>query len=123
MATAFESYTKSGFRDTVVASAARTASGNSGALPGDYGLAKSIRVQVNATAVSGTTPSMVITVEDSVDDGATWNVIDTFGAITATTRIVRSTTATFGPKLRVSWAITGTTPSFTFAVDLYAKPI
>lgn len=123
MATAFEGYVKSGFRDTVVASAARTASGNSGALPGDYGMAKSIRVQVNATAVAGTTPSMVVTVEDSVDDGLTWNVIDTFGAITAATRIVRSTTATFGPKLRVSWAITGTTPSVTFSVDIYAKPI
>jgi hypothetical protein len=118
---AFDGYVVAGHRERVVALAARTVSGNSGALAGDYGMAKAIRVQVQSTAVSGTTPSLVVTVEDSVDDGVTWNVIDTFGAISTVTRIVRTTSATFGPKLRVSWAITGTTPSVTFSVDLYAK--
>jgi hypothetical protein len=119
---AFDAYgVKAGHRETVVPSTTVTASGDSGVWAGDYGMAKAIRVQVRCTAASGTTPSMVVTIEDSVDDGATWNVIDTFGAITAATRIVRTTSSTFGPKLRASWAITGTTPSFTFAIDVYGK--
>lgn len=110
-----------GNRERVVASAARTATGNSGALPSDYSAAKTIRAQLNVTAASGTTPNLVVLIEDSVDDGATWSTVGTFAAKTAVGREVINITNPFGPKLRVSWTVTGTTPSFTFAVDWFTE--
>lgn len=106
--------------ETPVASAARTATGNSGVLSG-YGPASSLRAQLNVTAVSGTSPSLTVLIEDSVDGGVTFNTIGTFAAKTATGREVINVTGLFGEHLRVSWTITGTTPSFTFAVDWIAQ--
>lgn len=117
---AYEGY-PTGNRERVVASAARTTSGDSGVLPSDYSGAKTIRAQLNVTAISGTTPNLVVLIEDSVDDGATWNTVGTFAAKTATGREVINITSPFGPKLRVSWALTGTTPSATFAVDWFTE--
>lgn len=111
----------SGNRERVVASAARTTTGNSGALPSDYSAAKTLRAQLNVTAASGTTPNLVCLIEDSVDDGATWNTVGTFAAKTAVGREVINITNPFAGKLRVSWTITGTTPSFTFAVDWFTE--
>lgn len=99
-----------------VASAARTTSSNSGALTG-YGPAATIRAQLNVTAASGTTPTLDVLVEDSVDGGATWNTLVAFTQATAVTREVKNITTPFGDQLRVRWTVGGTTPSFTFAVD------
>lgn len=106
--------------ETPVPSVARTTTGNSGVLPG-YGPASSLRAQLNVTAVSGTTPSLTVLIEDSVDGGVTFNTIATFAAKTATGREVINFSGLFGENLRVSWTITGTTPSFTFAVDWIAQ--
>lgn len=108
-----------GSRDTVVASAARTVTGNSGNLP-NYGAASALRAQLNVTAASGTSPTLNVLIEDSVDDGATWNTVGTFAQRVATGREVINVTVPFGDVLRVSWTIGGTTPSFTFAVDWVA---
>lgn len=106
-----------GARKNLVASAARTTTGNSGALTG-YGPAATLRAQLRVTAASGTTPTLNVVVEDSVDGGATWNTIATFAQKTAAgPQEVQNVTAPFGDQLRVSWTIAGTTPSFTFAVD------
>ena len=101
-----------------VPSAARTASGNSGALR-VYG--DKINVFLDVTAVSGTTPSATFTVEWA-HDGTTWfpaATPDTLGAaVTAGVKRVQ-TVDVKGPFLRVVWTVSGTTPSFTFAVHLY----
>lgn len=109
-------YSWSGVRETAVVSAARVASGNSGVLTG-YGPASALRAQLNVTAASGTSPTLNAVIEDSVDDGATWNTIGTFAQRVATGREVINITTPFGDQLRVSWTIGGTGPSFTFAVD------
>ena len=105
----------------VVASAARTTSGNSAAISTlvpstSVGV---INLAVHVTAVSGTTPSMTLTVQWS-DDGTTFGnadtTADTFAAITATTDVFKQFPAR-APFFRLSWAITGTTPSFTFSVN------
>ena len=106
-------------QDTLVGSAARTASGSSGSVVG-WGVYTTIRAQLNVTAVSGTSPNLVVTVEDSLD-GTNWNTIGTFAAKTAAGREVINITTPFAGQVRVSWAITGTTPSFTFAVDTYTE--
>lgn len=109
---------------TLVASAARTASGDSGTLEG-FGDVTSARVQLDVTAASGTTPTLDVVLEDSLD-GSNWNVIGTFAQRTASGREVinmlgeKAESASFAPlfasRWRVRWTIAGTTPSFTFAV-------
>lgn len=97
---------------TPVPLAARTVSGSSPAVAG-YAGASTLRAQLNVTAASGTTPSLSVTIEDSLD-GANWNTIGTFAAKTAAAREVINVTTPFADRVRISWAITGTTPSFTF---------
>lgn len=104
-----------GVSENPVTSAARTANGDSGALSG-FGPLKTIRAQLNATAVSGTAPTLDVVIEDSVDGGATWNTIGTFAQLGAAGREVIDITSPFGDTVRVRWTIGGTAPSFTFAV-------
>lgn len=105
---------------TPVASAARTASGDSGPQAG-YGPAKTLVVQVDVTAVAGTGPTLDVVVEDTVD-GTNWHQVASFGQRTAPGVDVVRITTPFAPTLRVRWAIGGTTPSFTFAVMWVAEP-
>lgn len=109
-----------GVRQSVVASAARTVSGASSVVSG-LATADSLRIQLNVSAASGTTPTLNVLVEDSVDDGVTWNTIGTFAQKTAAGREVINVTTPFTDLVRVSWTIAGTTPSFTFAVDAYIQ--
>lgn len=101
---------------TTVASAARTATGTSGALDAPEGFDLCLSVAV--TAVSGTTPTLDLTVEWSSDGGTTWYVADTSDAFTqftaAANRVKRFTVK--GSEYRLRWTIGGTTPSFTFSV-------
>lgn len=116
---AYEDIIPAGVRGTPVASAARTATGSTGSLSG-YGVTKTLRAQLDVTAASGTSPTLNVIIEDSLDGGTTWNTVGTFTQRTAAGREVINITTPFSPLLRVSWTITGTTPSFTFAVDWYA---
>jgi len=109
-----------GDQETPVASAARTTSGSSTPLTG-YGPVSSIRAQLNVTAAAGTTPTLNVIIEDSVDGGANWNTVGTFAQKTGAAREVINITSLFGDQLRISWTIGGTTPSFTFAVDWVAQ--
>lgn len=99
----------------VLPSAARTSSGGSAAFTvggGDH-----LAIQVDVTAVSGTTPSMTVSVEWY--DGSQWFQADPaepFTAITAASSKVKSFTVK-GTRARVNFAITGTSPSFTFRVN------
>lgn len=117
---AFESYVHRGLQEQPVASAARTVDGDSGPLNG-YGIASTLRAQLNVTAASGTSPTLNVVIEDSVDGGATWNVIGTFAQRVAAGREVVNITSPFTGMLRVRWTVGGTTPSFTFAVDWFAE--
>jgi hypothetical protein len=108
-----------GQTDVIVTSAARTTTGNSGPLSG-WGAVSVIRAQLNVSAASGTTPNLVVLLEDTLD-GSTWNTIGTFTAKTTTGREVINVTAPFSDTTRVSWTVTGTTPSFTFDVTAYTE--
>lgn len=104
-----------GVAQEAVASAARTATGNSGTRYG-YGPASTLRVQLDVTAVTGTSPTMTVLVEDTLD-GTNWNTIGTFAAKTAAGREVIDITNPFSDKVRYSWTVGGTSPSFTFSVS------
>lgn len=103
----------------VVASAARTASGDSGDLDG-YGAASTLRAQLDVTAAAGTSPTLDVVIEDTLD-GVNWNTVATFTQKTAAGRQVTDITTPFAETLRVRWTVGGTTPSFTFAVDFHAQ--
>lgn len=109
----------SGFQETLVASAARTATGNSGAIYG-LGPASSLRVQLDVTAASGTTPTLDVIVQDTLD-GTNWNTVGTFAQKVAAGREVINITTPFADAIRISWTVAGTTPSFTFAVAAVAQ--
>lgn len=105
--------------EVLVSSAARTTSGNSGALDG-YGARTSLRLQLEVTAASGTTPTLDVVVEDTLD-GTNWNVVGTFAQKTAAGREVVNVTSFFADQIRVRWTTGGATPSFTFSVRAYSE--
>lgn len=109
----------SGATETLVASAARTASGDSGKLTG-WGGAKSIRAQLDVTAASGTTPTLDAIIEDTID-GTNWFQVGAFVQKVTTGREAINITGLFSDVIRVRWTVAGTTPSFTFSVACYSE--
>lgn len=112
-----------GALDNLLVSAARTTSGNSAQIF-SFGPITGLVIQVKVSFVNGTSPTLVVSLQDTVDDGATWN--DVPGAITGTinsvsTTVIRLNTVNtpVSERMRISYTIGGTTPSFTFKVDSY----
>lgn len=100
------------------ASAAETASLSSAAIiVGDYieGI-----LDINVTAVAGTTPSATFTLETFVNGG--WRTLPNVTIAAMTAAGIKTVQVTnFGDQLRISWALTGTTPSFTFNASFVGK--
>ncbi|HSW64402.1 MAG TPA: hypothetical protein VLH56_14005 [Dissulfurispiraceae bacterium] len=93
--------------------AAQTATGNGVAR--DHGAATTAggAGYLQVMAASGTTPNLVARVQHSVDNSV-WVDLITFAAVTAANVAQRLTVAgTVNRWTRTTWAITGTTPSFT----------
>lgn len=97
-----------------VASAALTASANTAAISNALG--NGFQVNVNVTAVAGTTPTLDIRVEESFDGGTNWVTLYEMQRITAignyNTPILRAS----GRHIRYVQTVGGTTPSFTRSV-------
>lgn len=75
------------------------------------------QVVIPVTAVSGTTPALSVRIEESDDSGTNWYARYTFPTITAT-GIYRSPILRLrGNRVRYVQTITGTTPSFTRAIN------
>jgi hypothetical protein len=102
--------------ETVVPSAARGTTGQTGTL-GGWGATDRLLLQINVTAMSGTTPTLLLTLEDTLD-GANWRpALATSASINATGSYwVTVTGINFADRIRFKWTIGGSTPSFTFAV-------
>jgi hypothetical protein len=110
-------------QQVVVASAARTTTGNSSAFQGWARLGSAAgtpQQRLSITAASGTTPNLVLTLQDS-PDGSTWTTRDTFPAQTTTATVTRALPSGLDVYQRYAWTITGTTPSFTFSVQIAAS--
>lgn len=103
----------------VIGAAARTTSGNGSQIAVPPG-STYIAVRASVTAVSGTTPSLGLSVEWAHGDTlyAPADPADSFTAITATGRVVKLFPVK-GDVFRIVYAITGTTPSFTFSISAY----
>ena len=81
--------------------------------------AKQLVMQLNESAASGTSPTLDVVVQDTVD-GTNFNTIATFAQATGVTREVIRLTTAFTDQLRVVGTIAGTTPSFTCEVLTWA---
>lgn len=101
--------------ETVLASQTITANVNSATLTLSN-LTPTIVAYLNVSAVSGTTPTMTVTLQDS-PDGVNWYNLPSgaFSAATAvgTSRLALPATTAVGPNFRASVVVGGTTPSFT----------
>lgn len=110
-----------GAQSTVVASAARTTSSNSGALDAD---GDNLAIFVDVTAVSGTSPTLDLKVlwsHNGTDFADADGTADTFAQITAAKKTVKRFPVK-GTHFRLDWTIAGTTPSFTFSASAVAVP-
>ncbi len=99
---------------TDLASAALTASANSATISNALG--NGFQVNVNVTAVAGTTPTLDVRVEESFDGGTNWVTLYEMQRITSTgnynTPILRAS----GRHIRYVQTVGGTSPSFTRSV-------
>lgn len=129
---------------TLVSSAARTATDNSGAINFPITDFPGGKFRLECTAASGTSPTLDVAIQTTPDDGTTWitcwrfaqttddadRELTTFWALgadgstdldaeraaLATTGGALSLPTPISDKIRVVWTIGGTTPSFTFSV-------
>lgn len=101
------------------ASSARTASGSAGVVAG-LSVQTTLRVQLDVTAAAGTSPTLTVTLEDTID-GTNWNTIGTFAQKAGPGREVINIATPFADRVRASWVIGGTAPSFTFSVVAHAE--
>lgn len=107
--------TPEGAARAAVASGARTTTANG--TPFNTEDAIAISAKLTITAKGGTTPTLDLKLQESVD-GTNWNDVGAFPQQNNTGSIAK----TFGPltpgsQCRWVWTIGGSTPSFTFAVD------
>lgn len=79
----------------------------------------SVEALVQATAVTGTSPSLTAKLQVS-QDGVNWFDVASAAALTAagTVRIAGQSLAAYG---RLSYTVSGTTPSFTLTVTVLAN--
>lgn len=98
-----------------VASGAITSSATVSAITPAFG--SSYEVNIPVTAVTGTNPTMDVSIEESDDNGTNWFKVYDFPRITAT-GIYRSPKLLLtGNRVRYVQTITGTSPSFTRSVN------
>lgn len=98
-----------------VASAAITSTATTAAITPTFGC--SYQVNIPVTAISGTTPTLDVSIEESDDSGTNWFKVYDFPRITGT-GIYRSPTIPLtGNRVRYVQTVGGTTPSFTRAVN------
>lgn len=98
---------------TLAAPAARTATGNGSSLA--LVDRNQLRLTLDVTAASGTTPTLDVTVQHS-PDGSTWATLGTFAQRTAAGS-ERKIFSGVDRYVRANHAIGGTAPSFTFSVS------
>lgn len=119
-----EFQSNTGWRSGVVllADAARTTTSQSTALDNTALSLLGASAVLSVSAVSGTTPTLVVKVQHSVDNSV-WVDLFTFGSKNTVAGEFQETTGTTTIQryVRAQWTIAGTTPSFTFNVSFHRR--
>ena len=105
--------------DVLHASGAETATGNSAAASKQS--ADVVTCDLDVTAASGTTPTLDITIQESIDK-VNWYSLGTFTQATGVTNEQKKF-ADPAPYIRGLWTIGGTTPSFTFTLKTTRRTV
>lgn len=98
-----------------VASAALTTTTTTAAFTPTFG--PSYEVNIPVTVVTGTTPTLDVQVQESLDSGTNWTAVYDFPRITATGFYTSPPLRLVGNRVRYVQTVAGTTPSFTRAVN------
>lgn len=98
-----------------VASAALTSTTTTSAVTPALGSAYQVNIPV--TAVSGTTPTLDVSIEESDDSGTNWFKVYDFPRITATGMYRSPIIRMVGNRVRYVQTVGGTSPSFTRAIN------
>ena len=98
-----------------IASAAITTTTTTSAFTPTFGTAYEVNIPV--TAVSGTTPTMDVVIQESDDSGTNWFDVYHFPRITATGIYRSPLLPLIGNRVRYVQTLTGTTPSFTRSLN------
>lgn len=98
-----------------VASAALTTTTTTATLTPTFGIAYQVNIPV--TAVTGTNPTLDVSIEESDDTGTNWFRVYDFPRITATGIYRSPNIPFFGNRIRYVQTVGGTTPSFTRAIN------
>lgn len=98
-----------------VASAALATTTTTATLTPTFGI--SYQVNIPVTVVSGTLPTLDVTIEESDDSGTNWYKVYDFPRITATGIYRSPNIPFFGNRVRYVQTVGGTTPSFTRAIN------
>jgi len=106
---------------TVVPSAARTTNGDSTTSPVlDMDLTNELILTLNVSAVSGTSPSLTVTLVYYDENTDQWFPIASYAAKATVGQETLRLSGIFGKKLAAEWTISGDSSSFTFSVSGYA---
>lgn len=105
---------------TLIPSAAYTATFNH-SLEGMAGDFDEMALYLDITAASGTTPTLDIDYQTSVDGGTTWFTHTSFTQATTTGTEKKVIAAPIGIVSRLLCTLGGTTPSFTFTLRAEVK--
>jgi hypothetical protein len=98
-----------------IASAAITSSANSSVITPTSGC--SYEVNIPVTLIAGTNPTLDVDVQESDDTGTNWMTVYSFPRITTTGIYRSSKLPLLGNRLRYVQTLTGTSPSFTRAIN------
>jgi hypothetical protein len=98
-----------------VASAALTSSTTTAAITPTGGISYAVNIPV--TAVSGTNPTLDVSIEESDDNGTNWFKVYDFPRITAVGMYRSPTIRMRGTRVRYVQTVGGTTPSFTRSIN------
>jgi hypothetical protein len=105
----------------ILASAARTASGDTSTTPVDVKKYKEAIFFLDVTAVSGTTPTLDVKIKTKDPVSGKWFDLVTFTQATAVTSEMKTVSGLLGSQIAVFYEIAGTTPSFTFSLGAVLK--
>ncbi len=106
---------------TMLASAARTVTGDTSATPTACGKHKEAVFFLDITAASGTTPTLDVVIKTKDPASGKWITLATFTQKTAVGNEMKGQANLLGSQLAVFYTIAGTTPSFTFSVGVVLK--
>ena len=98
-----------------VASAALTTTTTTSAITPTLGVSYAVNIPV--TVVTGTNPALDVVVQESADSGTNWYDVYHFSRITAVGSYNSPNLILRGNRLRYVQTVTGTTPSFTRAIN------